>query len=174
MRNLHLAVAAVLLLCALATCTSEDSAVVDRHKAHIDAGVTVVDATPPTGGVGAVTCYAQANPTTTCAQPEHCCFSNYSAQHDGACTTASCAYGTIDCDGPEDCATGERCCSHALVDPNEGLVGYAVACQASACGAAPLDYELCHPDGPACPNGSHCVTAFGNDNDLPRTLYLCK
>ena len=49
-----------------------------------------------------------------------------------------------------------------------------MACQASACGARPANYELCHIGGQACSNGGTCVTAFLNDNDLPRTLDICR
>lgn len=171
MRCILLAAASLVSLCALATCADEDSSTIERHRARHDAGTPAVDAPPTTGG-GDVTCYRQNAPATTCAAPEHCCFSNYSAQHDGACSSATCAYGTIACDGPEDCATGERCCSHALWG-DDGLYGYALACQVAACGAPPLDYEVCHPGEP-CANGGTCVSAYGLDNDVPRTLYICR
>src|SRR4051794_7943655 len=102
-KSLH-AAAPFLLLCGVATCADEGAAVLDRHHAHADAGVASVDATPTPGQGGSVTCYLEANPAQTCTAPAHCCFSNYSAAHDGTCTTATCAYGTIACDGPEDCA----------------------------------------------------------------------
>jgi hypothetical protein len=99
-------------------------------------------------------------------------FTNYSAQRDGYCTNDTCAYGTIDCDGPEDCTAGELCCAHAITDPDYGTIGYTIACQAGACGAAPQNRELCHPST-GCSTGAACVTAYGNDNDLPRTLDVC-
>jgi len=137
--------------------------------------MTSVDAASSTGGAaGDVTCYTDGNPGQSCALPVHCCFSNYSSQHDGYCTSSTCAYGTIDCDGPEDCATGQHCCSHARFSSDGSLSGYSMACQASACGAAPANYELCHRGGAACSNGGTCVTAYLNDNDLPRTLDICK
>ncbi|HEU4728115.1 MAG TPA: hypothetical protein VFT22_09510 [Kofleriaceae bacterium] len=131
-----------------------------------------------TGGIsGTVSCYSEGYPNTTCTLPVHCCFSNYSAQHNGECTTSACTWGTISCDGPEDCASGQHCCAHASIDPDWGTIGYTLACQASACGPAPVNQELCHPSATSaagtCSSGS-CVTAFGNDNDLPRTLYICK
>jgi hypothetical protein len=129
------------------------------------------------GAPGVVSCYLEAYPTTSCGLPSHCCFSNYSAQHDGECSTSACSWGTISCDGPEDCASGQHCCAHAMVDPDYGLTGYKLACQAAACGAAPIDQEICHPTSSAsgtCPSGKTCVPALGNDNDLPRTLSICK
>jgi hypothetical protein len=168
---------------------------VDFSKKHPDARVPPADArqmpgdaggTPDsstggsTGGSGApgvVSCYASAYPSTTCAGSSHCCFSNYSAQHDGECSTSACGWGTISCDGPEDCASGQHCCAHANMDPDYGLTGYRLACQASACGAAPFEQEMCHPtsSGAAtCPSGKTCVPALGNDSDLPRTLSICK
>jgi hypothetical protein len=168
MRNTQLTTASILLgLCAVATCAAPTSDPVEaRHHHFPDASVQiVVDAattSPPPAGT--VSCYTEGAPATTCTLPEHCCFTNYSAQHDGACETSACAYGTISCDGPEDCGTGEHCCAHAIN----------VACQASACGAPPVDNELCHPGGAACSNGGSCVTALGNANDLPRTLDVCR
>jgi hypothetical protein len=131
------------------------------------------------GGVpGVVSCYTESAPSTSCAVPaSHCCFSNYSSQHDGECATTTCGWGRIDCDGPEDCAAGQHCCANAIIDPDNGLTGYRLGCQASACGAAPVHQELCHPSSSAsstCSNGGTCVSSFGNDNDLPRTLYICK
>jgi hypothetical protein len=130
------------------------------------------------GGTGVVSCYTEGSPGTTCTLPTHCCFSNYSSAHDGACTTAACTWGTIACDGPEDCTGGQHCCAHAIVTPDSGVVGYQLACQASACGAAPANQELCHPTAAAagtCSNPSNrCVTAFGNDTDLPPSLNICQ
>lgn len=158
-----------------------------------DAGVTdakPIDATPADGGSasgggggsgspppGIVSCYSDGFPSTTCSLPTHCCFSNYSAQHNGECTRSSCTWGTIECDGPEDCATGQHCCAHVLSDPVEGLIGYRLACQTAACGAAPANQELCHPTASlagTCSTGTRCVTAAGNDSDLPSTLHICK
>jgi hypothetical protein len=158
---------ALAALCALVACAgdTEDDEVSARHRHH-DAGV---DAAQTTGG-GTVTCYTEGAPANTCALPEHCCFTNYSAQHDGSCSSASCVYGTISCDGPEDCPTGELCCAHAITSSIAGTVGYTVSCQAS-CGAPPLDREICHPDT-GCSTG-RCVNTYGVDNDLPRTLYVC-
>lgn len=146
--------------------------------------------TPPPGGSGAgdantmsdapagpvgpvmVACYTQASPSATCTAPEHCCFSNFSAQHDGMCSTTACAWGTISCDGPEDCVAGQHCCAHAIIDPVDGTTGYTIACQAAACGAAPANQELCHATA-TCTTGA-CTSAFGTDNDLPRVLSICQ
>jgi hypothetical protein len=162
----------------------------DAAPAPADAGTVHQDAAPqPDGGgggggggagggvPGVVSCYTEGYPSTSCAAPSHCCFGNYSAQHDGECSTGSCSWGTIDCDGPEDCATGQHCCAHAIIDQDYGLTGYKLACQAAACGVAPVHQELCHPASSAaatCSNGGTCVPALGNDSDLPRTLYICK
>jgi len=130
------------------------------------------DAALPGGSVG---CYADVDPRAVCTLPIHCCFTNYSSQHNGSCTTEACVWGTITCDGPEDCAAGQHCCAHAILDGDNTAVGYTLACQASACGAAPVNQELCHRGGAAtCATGKTCVTTFGNDNDLPRELDICK
>ncbi|HUS28193.1 MAG TPA: hypothetical protein VMZ53_06780 [Kofleriaceae bacterium] len=182
MRNTVLTIAT---LCGLAACATDtvDEEAADRKRR--DAGVQhVVDSGPtsspdaaPTGGGstggGTVSCYTEGFPTNTCSLPTHCCFSNYSSQHNGACTSNSCAWGTIDCDGPEDCAAGQHCCSTQLQN-SDGIAGYRLTCQASACGAAPAAEELCHPGGASCSNGGSCVTAYGRNNDLPRSLYICR
>jgi hypothetical protein len=131
------------------------------------------------GGTGIISCYTEGSPGTTCTLPTHCCFSNYSSAHNGACTTAACTWGTIECDGPEDCAGGQHCCAHAIVTPDSGVIGYQLACQASACGAAPANQEMCHPTaasaaGTCSSPSSRCVTAFGNDTDLPPSLNICQ
>lgn len=126
---------------------------------------------------GIISCYTEGSPTATCTLPVQCCFGNYSSQHDGYCSTSACSWGTITCDGPEDCATGEHCCAHVLVDPEYGITGYKLACQATACGAAPANQELCHPTSSlagTCSTGTACVTTFGNDSDLPPSLYICQ
>lgn len=168
---------AFLSLCGLAACTETTGSSVDELRKHRDAGVTSVDAPAPVDaaastGSGIITCYTEGEPSATCALPVHCCFTGYTSQHDGYCTTDACAFGTITCDGPEDCAAGERCCSRAIVDPDNGTVGYTIGCSATACGAPPYDYEVCHPLT-GCSSGT-CVSAYGNDNDLPRTLYICE
>jgi hypothetical protein len=171
MWNIQLTAAAL----ALAACTVvHDGTANQESKHHVDAAVHhSPDASPTTSSVGSVTCYTEGDPGATCTLPVHCCFGGYSSDHDGFCTTQTCNFGTITCDGPEDCAAGERCCAHAFVDPDFGTLGYMLACQASACGAAP-DEEICHPASGCSTAGASCVTAYGNDNDLPRTLYICR
>ena len=173
--------AAFPLACALVACAAPvDSTNLARHRpgpgSHPDAPVTVADA--PSGGTGGtgsgtIACYTEGDPSATCTLPTHCCFNNYSAQHDGSCTTSACSYGTITCDGPEDCATGQLCCAHAIRDPDFGTIGYTVACQTGSCGNDSLNVEVCHPAS-GCSNGGNCVTAYGHDNDLPRALDVCE
>jgi hypothetical protein len=159
---------------------------------HVDAGSRpdATSSSPDAGGggvggggtgggtaAGVVSCYLGGFPNTTCARPSHCCFSNFTAAHDGECSMSTCGWGTIECDGPEDCAGGQHCCAHVLQDPENGITGYAVSCQAAACGAAPANEELCHPASSAtgtCSGSRACVSALDNDYDLPRSLYVCR
>jgi hypothetical protein len=134
-----------------------------------DASTTGPDA--GTAGPVVVACYAQGSPSATCTAPDHCCFSNFDSYHDGSCATSACGWGTITCDGPEDCG-GQYCCAHAIRDPDLGTIGYTVACQATSCGAAPINQELCHTSG-TCSHGT-CASALGIDNDLPRALQICQ
>jgi hypothetical protein len=148
-----------------------------------DAGTITPDASAPTGGgdpgqPGVFSCYTEGNPGAACSSPSHCCFSNYSSAHDGACSTSACTWGTESCDGPEDCASGQHCCAHVLIDPDWGIYGYQMACQASACGSAPVNQEMCHPTATSargtCSTGTACVPALGNDSDLPPNLHICQ
>ena len=145
----------------------------DAGTVPTDAGGYGGDPSSP----GVVACGRSGNPTATCAAPSHCCFSNYSAQHDGECTTTSCSWGTVACDGPEDCPGGQHCCSQLISDPEWGILGYKVACQATACGAAPAAEELCHPTtslAGTCASGTACVAASSYDYDLPPALDVCQ
>lgn len=151
-----------------------------------DASTHTPDASGPTGPTGGgdpnqpgvFSCYTEGNPGATCASPSYCCWGNYSSSHDGSCSTYACGWGTQSCDGPEDCASGQHCCAHVLVDPDWGIYGYQIACQASACGAAPANQEMCHTTSTSnagtCTTGTSCVTALGNDSDLPPNLHICK
>jgi hypothetical protein len=168
MQKLQLCAAAL----ALAACASDsDDLGNEARRRFKDAGVTSTapDAatSTPSGSAGSVSCYTEGAPSNTCTLPTHCCFTNYSAQHNGYCTTSSCSWGTIDCDGPEDCAAGQYCCANAI----DGG-GWKLACQSSRCGAPPLHEELCH-DSASCSSGS-CVSSFSVNYDLPRTLYVCR
>jgi hypothetical protein len=150
---------AVAALCVLVACTTDtesgDDEASSRHRVE---------------SAGAVTCYTEAAPANTCSLPAHCCFTTYARHHDGHCSQAECLFGTIACDGPEDCRDGERCCGHAITSSLAGTIGYSIACRASCDG--PLAREICHPET-GCSRGT-CVNAYGVDNDLPRTLYVCE
>jgi hypothetical protein len=173
MRKLQLC-AAALVLAACAPDSSELSDEARKGKGHggttsttADAAVSTADAAVTTSSAGSVSCYTEGAPSNTCTLPTHCCFSNYSAQHNGGCTTSACTWGTIDCDGPEDCAAGQYCCANAI----DGG-GWTLACQSTSCGAPPLHEELCH-DSASCSSGS-CVNTLSVNWDLPRTLYVCR
>jgi len=173
------------LLTLLASCapsTEGDDAADRRRPRRPDAGVApapdaaTLDApTPSPAEAGVISCYRETLPTGTCTLPEVCCFTNYSAQHNGYCTdsASACTWGSISCDGPEDCGSGQSCCAQGSWDSEWGMQGWTLACSAAACGAPPLGWELCHPGGAACAGGKSCVSAYGVVNDLPRTLYVC-
>ena len=164
--------AAALAFAACASGTDELSDEARKGKGRPGGGTstTMVDAAASTGdptAAGVVSCYTQGAPSNTCTLPEHCCFSNYTAQHNGYCTTSSCGWGQIDCDGPEDCAAGQYCCA------TKDEIGWTVACQSGTCGAPPLHEELCH-DSSTC-GARSCVNTIDAANyDLPRTLYVCR
>jgi hypothetical protein len=182
MRNIVFTIATLGGLAACASDTAGDDQEADRRKRDagvvqtVDAATSTADASSGggTSSGGTISCYTEGAPSNTCTLPVHCCFANYSAQHNGYCTTNSCAWGTIDCDGPEDCASGQHCCSSELRTSDGEPLGYRVACQSSACGSPPVHEELCHPGGAACSNGGTCVSAYDYNYDLPRTLYICR
>jgi len=162
----------VVLLLGVLACNTDSADDAERRKPrHVDAA-QAVDAAPPGDPTqaGVVACYSEGGPSNTCTLPVHCCFDNYSAQHNGGCMSTECNWGKIVCDGPEDCGSGLHCCATASRDPDLGTTGYQVACKAS-CDGPPLDHELCH-DSSTC-GARSCVPAYGNANDLPRALSVC-
>jgi hypothetical protein len=165
----------MLFLLAVVGCSHVDTDDADRRKPKgVDAAIVEETPSGDPAATGVVSCYSQGAPTRTCTNPDYCCFDNYSSHHNGYCTaTESCSWGTIRCDGPEDCGSGERCCATATRDPLLGTTSYSLSCRAGSCGGPPVDHELCHPGASTCATGS-CVTAYGNANDLPRTLYVCR
>ncbi len=165
---------------ALAACVSDSNDPSDEARRRKDAGMatpaTGADAaisapdaatTTPDDPAGTVACYTEGAPSNTCTAPEQCCFSNYSSHHNGFCTTSACAWGTITCDGPEDCAAGEECCATALD------WGWTLACQSGACGTPPASEELCHTSD-TCESGETCVSALDANYSLPRALSVCR
>jgi len=173
---------AIVISCALAACVPDTSTddELEARKHYRDAASVDMSTPPPadaptsSGTGGSVTCYSEGNPGASCKLPVHCCFTNYSSAHNGECTSNSCAWGTISCDGPEDCGGGQHCCAHNTIDPVEGSIGWTLSCQSSACGAPSVNEELCHPGGAACSNGGSCTSTYLVNNDLPRTLYICR
>jgi len=152
---------------ALTACTYDgvDGDAEERRKPLApDASPAPLPDAPPPSGAGTFTCYSEGAPARTCASPDHCCFSNYSAQHNGYCTTDACTWGAESCDGAEDCASGQSCYGV------QSEFGWVLECLSSSAGT---NEELCHP-GDTCKNGGTCVNAYGVNNDFPRTLYICR
>jgi hypothetical protein len=137
--------------------------------------------TSGTGGAGgssgsssarSVACYSQGAPSTMCTGADHCCFNNYSAAHDGYCATDACPFGRIECDGPEDCASGNVCCAERISDPSGIALAYVVACRAgSACPSG--TWQLCHDSAPATCGGRSCQPTGPINSELPRVIEVC-
>ena len=151
-------------LTALAGCTLDGVDAAGRRKTMAPDAAIAIDAPVASGDVVTFSCYSEGAPDRMCASPDHCCFSNYTAQHNGYCTTDACTWGSESCDGAEDCASGQSCCGV------QTEYGWTLSCQ-SSCGVT--DEELCHP-GDTCKSGGTCVNVYGGNNDLPRTLCVCR
>jgi len=149
-----------------------------------DAAVVHVDAPPPSkdaagggggGTAGSVTCYLSAAPNNTCSlSTSHCCFTEYDASQNGTCEalSTSCPVGEIDCDGSEDCASGQRCFAHHWWDSGD-MPHWLLACAATATDPT-QDLILCHPGDGTCPSGTTCTqTDTAGVHDLPQTIYVC-
>ena len=158
--------AAALALVACAGDSDDPSAEARPGKGGSTGATPDADEATPTSPAGSVSCYSSGAPSATCTLPVHCCFSNYSADHNGYCTTSECAWGTIDCDGPEDCASSQHCSG------TKTEYGWMLACTSDRCGEPPLSEELCH-DSSTC-GGRSCVSASTVAYDFPRTLAVCR
>jgi hypothetical protein len=120
--------------------------------------------TPPPGGT--FTCYSTTDPGATCSAPQQCCFDG-TASHSGACGSSCSSWGTLACDGPEDCSNGQRCC--ATMTGAGVTVGCADTCLPYFQGGD----ELCHEPS-VCDGGRWCITAYGTQPALPRTVAICR
>ena len=106
-----------------------------------------------------------------CTGLTHCCFNNYSAAHDGYCSTDTCEFGRIECDGPEDCAASNLCCAQRISDPNGIALAYVVACRAgSACPTG--TWQLCHANS-ECGAGRSCQPTGPINSELPHVIDVC-
>jgi hypothetical protein len=119
-----------------------------------------------------IACYSSGAPNTVCSGGQHCCFSNYSADHNGYCSASDPCDFRMDCDGPEDCGSGQVCCAKRLTDPSGIALGYKVACTTrSACPSG--QWQLCHSSASKtkCPTGHACVPTY--NYELPKVVQLC-
>lgn len=148
---------------AIGACMVEghEAGVADRKRPQPDA--------PSGEASGVYDCHAKSSPDQTCSAPSACCFDD-SPAHYGACSAAGAAcasYGTLTCDGPEDCPTGEKCCATVTGD------GVYVGCEAACLSPFDGGDELCHEPS-ICSDGRWCVTADGTQPALPPTVSICR
>jgi hypothetical protein len=105
----------------------------------------------PDGAVG-VTCGDMA-----CVDPQECCVTNGGGGASFACVDpGTCAGGTFNCDGPEDCM-GNACC--ATVDI-QMMTGDAECSDSPQCTGGGFQIQICHNDVD-CPNNHCCPTNQG-------------
>jgi hypothetical protein len=154
---------------------------------------------------GVFSCYSPSACAQTCSAPQNCCFTVSYGVEFGQCSSAPCvqsgsALGAQNCDGPEDCPSGQQCCAVEVWDDFFGIVTNTIACQAGPCTSTTtssgqtIAYELCHPNGTSsgtcsntaqsciianapssstngCPAGQGAPTV--GDHDMPLNLYVC-
>jgi len=81
---------------------------------------------------------------------------------DGRCSTASDLGSRVQCDGPNDCGSGESCCASNIYG------GVWARCIAGACAGVPSnEYQVCDPKDPSCGN---CAATTLNDGLV---MYTC-
>ena len=150
---------------ALAGCVgdAEDADELERKKPK--PGSTVDAGAGTTSGV--YTCYATSAPAQTCTTAQACCFDG-TFEHSGSCSSSACTtYGSLRCDGPEDCSDGQKCCATITRD------GVTVGCAAECLPYFEGGDELCHEPS-FCSGGRSCITAYGTQPALPRTVSICR
>ncbi len=118
------------------------------------------DAGEGTGGTAddAVACDGV---TCSVSSQEECCFDGtsphcFSGDLGGKCSCSGlfCSTTVVDCDGPEDCPSGQLCCGNmGLTDSVFTRLSCAKNCSS---GITNTETEICHPDGPPCTNGNTC------------------
>jgi hypothetical protein len=196
----RLALAALLLT----ACAGSDSTGTAHQAAHhsgnpdlatpSDLAITFGNPAAP----GVFSCYEPSACLQTCSAPQYCCFNNSQFYgipgEEGSCSSTPCvqsgsAIGSENCDGPEDCPSGQLCCAVEVWDSFQGIVSNTIACQTGPCGATA--YEMCHPNGAPCSNPAQsCIIANApasssngcpagqgapsvGDNDMPFNLHVC-
>lgn len=109
-----------------------------------DAPVTRPDAGPP-----GVVCG-----TSVCASPQVCCIQRRGREQTRTCTAADACSGGVaaECDGPEDCGSGEVCCGAR----RPGSIGAAECTAESMCRVG----RVCHVDVD-CQSGQRCCDIMG-------------
>jgi hypothetical protein len=191
----------------LAACSGSDpTGTIHQAAHHVDAGTTQDLATANDLAVtfgnpadpGVYSCYSPSACAQTCSAPQNCCFTVSYGVEFGSCSSTPCvqqgsAIGAENCDGPEDCPSGQLCCAVEVWDPYFGIISNTIACQAGPCSATSttVAYELCHPNGTPCSNPEQsCIIANApssstngcpagegaptvGDRDMPLNLYVC-
>jgi hypothetical protein len=129
-------------------------------------------------GANSIACPKASNAAWTChLPPDHCCVGGYGTPVVGQCTSALCTAHQLDCDGPEDCTSGQKCWSYRYHDPAPlETAHWHLMCSATAPGGE-LDWVVCHLNadcasvpGTTCkPVQSPSVGAY----DLPIPYNVC-
>ena len=157
----------VLVVSCTSTSDFETSVEIQEAKKKKDAAVDSpppVDA-PAEGEPGWVSCYTSGNPNAACnlsVNPIGCCFDGFVAPNNGSCIETTCQGSSLQCDGDEDCASGEKCWAVTTQSPSGNLRTNAT-CEASTPPTPPTPgggpYHLCHVGDGTCDAGQNCVAA---------------
>jgi hypothetical protein len=196
----HRLALSALLLAACTESNSTGTVAQAAHSSHADLS-TPADMARTFGNPadpGVFSCWTLTACLQTCSAPQYCCFNNSNfygiAGEEGTCSNTPCvqsgsAIGSENCDGPEDCPSGQLCCAVEVFDPDFGIITNTIACQVGPCSANA--YELCHPNGAPCSNPAQsCIIANAPssstngcpagqgaptvaDPDMPFNLHVC-
>jgi hypothetical protein len=126
-----------------------------------------------TGGMGGTIACQQA--ACDVGSRQTCCFGDGVTPHcfggnlGGQCNCVGiiCTSIVVECDGPEDCPSGQLCCGEEGI--TDSVFTHLYCRNGCPGGTTVTRTEICHPGGVACKNGNQC----NSDNQLPNGYSDC-
>jgi len=142
-----------------------------------DASVDAPLLTDAYAGANSIACPKATTSAWTCHNPpDHCCINGYGTPVVGQCTPSLCTVHQLDCDGPEDCPSGQECWSYRYHDPEPlETAHWHLMCSTTAPGGE-LDWMVCHSNTDCTVPGTTCKPvheASVGAYDLPAVYNVC-